>query len=157
MKYTFKFLVLAILLVLAGCTGGEVDPRPSSGDLGIHINDGSYSQSDFRLNVTISFSLHVPDQTTFEHVRLCMYTPSGAVLNATDLGQFKTPQHRSTTTISADDRPEYLVVDHPDFDSYPDMGPLIRAWNDHENNYVPARVGDLSFEYPRPDATGVCR
>lgn len=151
-----SLLLACLIVVSAGCIGGEVDPRPGTGHVGMGV--GYHQNGAYTINGTVHFDIAIGDNKEFEHVTLCLYSQNGEILNSTDLGTFTAPSDSTTVRITADRRPRYVVVDHPEFREYPDFGPAVVHWTE---DYVREDVDDPAtsieeFDYEYPTDAGKC-
>lgn len=149
-----NLLLVGLLILASGCVSGETDPRPGSGDLSVRVNETAPDQPPFTAEVMVSFEWAVENSKKFDDVMLCLYREDGTVLNATNIGTFATPQTRVTTSITASDRPEYVVVDHPKLRENGFVE--IRFWNEEQGYYDIGTIDDIEFDYPRSDQVGEC-
>jgi len=158
-------VVVVLLTLLAGCQfGADGTPTATPGPLEegridavpdhLNHNDEFYYAGSIRFVAPASAS-----SETFEDVTLCLYDGDGNVLNSTIVGTVTGRFDNATFAISSDERPAYIVFDHPKFHDYETMYPRTLFWTEHgyyQNSR--ASVGSIQndFEYPRHNETGRC-
>lgn len=129
----------------------------------VYIDDFSEENGTVSLQATVDFRAPMNrslNETTFEDVMLCLYDDSGTILNSTVIGDLKTPEDKASKAISADQRPSYIIVDHPRFASYGEMYVDYYALKGDGRKYSDERNPwedlDSEFGYPRHTETGRC-
>jgi hypothetical protein len=109
------FVVLGILLVLAGC--------PQGGAGGIITIDGEINATDngFRLDGDVVEGSSL--QPTYRNVTVYLYTDSGTVIDSKQLGTLNESVVRLDVSMQTDRVPKYVIVNSPDFwdDVHPDL------------------------------------
>jgi hypothetical protein len=144
-------LVVVCFLLISGCQGGEVDPRPGSGDIYTDFDystDGTYS-----IEGTVELELFVDEDASFEGVTVCLFDQNGVELNRTNIGTLTSPDSEQKVHISSETEPRYIVVDHPGFHEYEALDTVSIRWRD---GYV-ARQRDIdTFIYRPPSEPGEC-
>lgn len=149
-----RFLVV-VLLLMAGCSGGEVDPGPGSGliqnDLELHEVGGS-----FVINGSVDFDLAVDQSEEFSQVTVCAYDQNGTLVGTTEIGTFTTPSDSAEVEMELDGRPRYVLVEHPKFYTYEDLSRVISDFG--ERREIAARPEDYmaDIDYRRPTEAGKC-
>lgn len=146
--------LIYILILFAGCTGGEVDPRPGSGDMSVQVEHSEITETSVRMNITVDFDWTTEDQRSIEDVMVCAYDTEGNVMAAENLGTFTTPSEDVETELQMSDRPSYIVVDHPELRKHGFRE--IRYWDEERDYYDIGTHADLPFEYPRSNESGTC-
>jgi hypothetical protein len=107
---------------------------------------------EFRARPTLNFYI---EERTFSNVTLCLYNASGKVLNSTVIGDLSSPVDHEPASISANEIPKYIVVDHLGFHEYETMTPGVLVHQ--QSGFTSTNSYDtIDFEYPRPEPKGVC-
>jgi len=107
---------------------------------------------EFRARPTLSFYI---EERTFSDVTHCLYNASGEVLNSTVIGDLSSPVDHEPASISANEIPKYIVVDHPGFNEYETMTPGVLVHQ--QRGFTSTNSYDtIGFDYPRPDRPGMC-
>jgi hypothetical protein len=115
----------------------------------------------FQLNSRYAWRLIPSTSTTFQDVMLCAYDRDGMVLYAENLGTFSTPDEFRNVSLTLEQPPAVILVDHPRFHEYDELGLTVlrrRADGGYSmRQFAPQDLnGTLSFPYPRRDRPGEC-
>lgn len=154
----FSIIILVSLAVfMGGCTNsttGETDPRPA--DISVSFDDIRTNQSHFLASGEVRLDLNVNDSVQFNDVTVCAYDTTGTLLSSQILGTLAAPNDSRSFRLLAAERPMHIVVDHPRFQDYPSMGPVVFTWDDYYQQYREENRNALPFEYDFDHPIGTC-
>ena len=155
--------VLAALILSAGCIADKSaerqadGPRPNSSEYTLLDHGLEERNGDFTFNATISTEIHVTDPVSFKNASACLYDTAGRRLSATSIGALQSPESTVTFELHANRTPTFVVVDHPEFSTYPRIDPYVIKWQPETEVFQRTSIGSLPFDYSQRGGTELCR
>lgn len=148
----------SVLLLLGGLYGlGIMFDQATTN----HSNIGEVDMSSTGLEPTTPFEydgkVHfgldpsATSDTTFEHVKLCLYDANGSVLASRDLGTFEAPSTYKNFSVRTDEVPHYILVHHPRFREIEGFEIELWVYRPSRETFVPRGPSQLPFDYDKLD------
>jgi len=116
------------------------------------------SSSDYRVSGPVDIAVWSDhDDVVFEGVTLCSYSAEGALLDSTRIGDFSMPLDTHHVNTTFEQRPRYIVLDHPEFREYGLWTHYVLWTNEtfREEGGSPG-AETQQFAYRPPERPGTC-
>ncbi len=148
----------SVLLVLGGLYGLGIlldhgtTNHSNIGEVEI-VSTGLQPTTPFEFDSEVHFGLSpsATSDTTFEHVKLCLYDANGSVIASRDLGTFETPSTAKNFSVQTDEVPHYILVHHPRFREIDGFDNELLVYRPTEETFGPGAPYQLPFEYDNLD------
>lgn len=156
MKEHFLIFIVLFAVIATGCIApaDETEPQPGfveDGDLE-YIHD-----RDYVINGSLELRYVEEESAVFHDVMLCVFDDTGDVLASANLGTLEAPIDSEQVSMSFNDEPKYVIVDHLRFREGHDVDPLVREWHDEGTRPLGLPEDDIvEFEYRPPQESGAC-
>lgn len=134
----------------------EYGSKPWTGDISVTYNEFQAENDSFVMNGTVVSELANEDASPFVNVTGCSFGSEGNRLAIRSVGTLNPPENAGFLEFDLDRVPDYIVIDHPRFDDYEAIAPLVLAWSEEQGHYRPTQVDDLPFDYGTDDTSNRC-
>jgi hypothetical protein len=122
--------------------------------MSVRVDGVETTNSTYQADISVDLEWALEEERTYHGVMLCLYDREGTVMYSTDIGPFRTSNVNVDVTVLAPERPDFVVVDHPELRA--NGFRQIRYWNEEQGYWSIGTHADLPFTYPRTDEAGRC-
>lgn len=162
-------LALCLLVLVSGCASpsGGISPTETAQNADVSAPEGppnnvqlarlqdeypAVNDTGFHYNGSVYADLQSVTDVRFRNVMLCLYDEQWTVIAATRVGTIGPGEQSLSVEIHSTDVPEWVIVEHPEFDNRSVFGGVLRRSGDE---YIIAERATLNRE--PPSRTGACR
>ena len=164
MNKTASVVVLVLCLLLAGCSGvigneqtatEPPDKYSLHGSVSLFKSDIQVSDTGFRYDGPVRLEV-IDGNLTVEGVWVCMYDSDRTLLGTERVGTLSDEESIQNVSIRLDERPKFIIVDHPEFRRYPQFSYEALVYVSSLGGYSDTRSDNYELEYSPDEMKGGC-